>query len=114
VQEHVTKNKEHLERSAHGGRTLLSFFGAPLRGPALAPVAPDVSTACHGYYKPTLILSKADGSTFAVDVRFLLECVPSSTAHWKPDRYFRSKLSVGTSSGAPQVVVVDGTLRSVD
>lgn len=56
VQEHITKSKEHFERAAHGGRTLLSFFGAQSPGPAPAPTAPpDLSTVCHGYYKPSII-----------------------------------------------------------
>ena len=113
VQEHITKNKEHLERSAHGGRDLLSFFGPFTKGPAPAPIAPpDVSVVCHGYHKSTLVLSRADGTTFAADVRFLLEREPTERAAWRPDRYFTSELRVGTASGAPRDLVVDGTLRS--
>lgn len=112
VQEHITKSNEHLERSAHGGATLLSFFGARSRGPAPAPHTPDLSTLCYGYYKPTLILQRGDGSSFTADVRFLLERTPSSHSSWRPDAYFTGTLSVGALSGAPQEVDVEGTLRS--
>ena len=114
VQEHITKSKEHLERSAHGGRTLLSFFGAQSPGPAPAPTAPpDLSTVCHGYYKPSIVLSKANGTSFAADVRFLLERMPDARALWRPDAYFTGTLAIGGSSSAPQEVAVEGTLRSV-
>ena len=106
-------SKLHKERATYGGRTLLSFFGKPVAGPAPPPHAPpDASTLCAGFYKPTVALASS-GLVHACDVRWLLEREPMRPACWQPDRYWKSKLLTTAGDGSPPTeVAVEGTLRS--